>query len=202
MLDYDRLIFNIDIDTPTPRPGKLMVAEPFMTDDYFRHSVVCMVECGPDVNAMGIVLNHSTGYTLQELVSEITVEEPVPVFCGGPLSCDRLYYLHTLGPRLIPGSLAVAPGLYIGGDFEAMIEYVNEGFPIEGTVRFFVGYSGWSHEQLEAELSQNTWKVTNIHTPAGLELTGSDDAYWHRHVRAMGSAFRGWRYHPRNPQCN
>ncbi len=115
MLDYDRLIFNIDIDSDKPRPGALLVAEPFMDDDYFRHSVICIVEYGPDVTAMGIVLNRSTTYTLQGLLSEVTRTEPITVYCGGPLSCDRLYYLHTLGPKLIPGSRAVAPGLYIGG---------------------------------------------------------------------------------------
>ncbi|MCM1483118.1 MAG: YqgE/AlgH family protein [Muribaculaceae bacterium] len=202
MLDYDNLIFNIDIESPRPHPGALLVAEPFMVDAYFRHSVVCIVEYGEDVTSMGIVLNHSTGYTLQGLVSEVTREEPVTVYCGGPLSCDRLYYVHTLGSRLIPGARQIAPGLYIGGDFEAMISYVNDGLPIDGRVRFFVGYSGWSSEQLDAEIQQNTWAVTELMSPPGIALTESDDAYWHRHVRAMGKAFRGWLYHPRNPQCN
>lgn len=202
MLDYDRLIFNIDIDSDKPRPGALLVAEPFMDDDYFRHSVICIVEYGPDVTAMGIVLNRSTTYTLQGLLSEVTRTEPITVYCGGPLSCDRLYYLHTLGPKLIPGSRVVAPGLYIGGDFKAIIEYVNDGLPIEGCVRFFVGYSGWSVEQLDIEISQRTWAVADMQTPPGMTLTGSDDSYWHRHVRQLGNAYRGWRYHPQNPHCN
>ena len=45
MIDFESLIFNIDIDRRfIPHPGSLLVAEPFLRERYFHHSVICLVE--------------------------------------------------------------------------------------------------------------------------------------------------------------
>lgn len=201
MIDFDHLLFNIEFDSRTPAPGALLVAEPFLRDAYFQHAVICLIEYAPSSTAMGIVMNHPTAYSLAHLISSIDPVLEIPVFCGGPLSCDRLYYMHTLGTEIIPDSRKIKQGLYIGGDFNAMTHYVNSGYPTEGCIRFFVGYSGWSQCQLDQELNEHTWAVADFDTPESL-LTGRGDKYWHRKVRTLGSDFRGWRYHPQNPQAN
>ena len=116
------------------------------------------------------------------------------------MSCDRLYFMHTLGD-LIPDSREITPGLSIGGDFDAMLSIVNDGYAAEGHLRFFLGYSGWGVEQLDGELLKNVWAVTDIPSVTDI-LSGEEDAYWHRIVRSMGSRYRGWLYHPRNPHSN
>jgi len=200
MIDFDKSIFNIDIPGRKPSVGSLLVSEPFLKENYFNHSVICIADYAPDSTAMGIVLNRQTAYTLQKLVSEATLKEPVPVFCGGPMAYDRLFFLHTLGD-IIPDSRQIADGLYVGGDFKSIMNYVNLGYPIEGYVRFFVGYSGWSRLQLDEEINNNVWAVTDSADYSAL-LTGSEDSYWHRYVRQLGKDYRGWRYHPRNPHAN
>lgn len=200
MMDYDNVLFNIRISSGRPHPGALLVAEPFLRDEHFSHAVICLVEYSPDSTAMGIVLNHPTPHRLKGLIEGVKRKEDIKVWCGGPMSCDRLYYVHTLG-ELLPGAREIIPGLYIGGDFEAMLDYVNSGCPIEGCIRFFVGYSGWSRYQLDEELRNHVWAVTEIPRLSSM-LTGSANGYWHRHVRALGPAFRGWLYHPLNPQLN
>lgn len=200
MTDINKALFNIDIQGEIPAAGKLLIAEPFLRDQYFTHSVICLIEYESTGTAMGIVMNRSTNYTLQELVKEVSSEEPIRVFCGGPMSCDRLYYIHTLGD-IIPGCREISPGLYIGGNFAKMIEYVNSGYPIEGCIRFFIGYSGWSPRQLDEELAHHTWVV--VPSPDGTTLlTGDDDSYWHAAVKRAGEDLRGWLYHPVNPHAN
>ena len=201
MINFDSLLFNIDFQQRLPGPGSLLVAEPFLREKYFHHSVICLVDYEPGGSAMGIVLNRQTGTPLQSLISGITVERPIPVFCGGPMSCDRLYFIHSLG-SIIPGSKPIADsGLYIGGSFEAMTDYVNSGYPVEGCIRFFIGYSGWSERQLDEEIGNNVWAVAE--TPsAEMVLTAEEDAYWHRTVRAMGDDYRGWLFHPWNIHAN
>lgn len=201
MIDYDNVLFNINISSGMPCPGALLISEPFLREEHFAHSVICLVDYQQASTAMGIVMNHPTAYTLQGLVQGVTRREQIPVWCGGPMSCDRLYFLHTLGQDIIPESRQIADGLWIGGNFDSMLRYVNDGYPIEGHIRFFIGYSGWSREQLDEELRNHVWAVME---PLSLQslLTGGNDAYWHRHVRALGDAFRGWLYHPRNPQAN
>lgn len=200
MIDFDKKIFNIDIPGKSPSVGSLLVSEPFLKEDYFHHTVICMADYAPDSTAMGIVLNRQTAYTLQGLISGITIEQPIPVFCGGPMAYDRLFFLHTLGD-IIPDSRQITEGLYVGGDFNAIINYINHGYPLEGYVRFFVGYSGWSRLQLDEEISNKVWAVTES-TDNNALLTGSEDSFWHRYVRQLGNDYRGWRYHPRNPHAN
>jgi len=201
MIDFESLLFNIDINSERiPRGGSLLVAEPFLREQYFHHAVICLVDYEPRGSAMGVVLNNPTSYTLQDLVSKVTVKTPIPVFCGGPMSCDRLYFIHTLGD-VIPESRHINDSLSIGGDFETLLSVINDGYDIDGAVRFFVGYSGWSPGQLDDELIKKVWAITEILDPHTL-LMGAEDQYWHRIVRSMGSDFRGWLYHPRNPHYN
>lgn len=201
MIDYDNVLFNINIASGMPHPGALLVAEPFLKDEYFSHSVICLIDYAVGHSSMGVVLNRSTAYSLQGLVPGVTTKCEIPVFCGGPMSCDRLYYLHTLGQDIISKSHEIVPGLYIGGDFSDMLAYINSGYPTDGIIRFFIGYSGWSCEQLDEELCNHVWAVTEMDDPMSL-LDGSEDSLWHRYVKKLGSDFRGWLYHPKNPQAN
>lgn len=200
MNNYDNLLFNIQIDSGAPGPGSVLVAEPFLRDQHFLHSVILLVDYEHAAPSMGVVLNRLTTYSLQGLISGVTRTESIPVFCGGPMSHDRLFFLHTLGPA-VPGSREVSSGIFIGGEMDSMLEYVNSGYPLDGFVRFFIGYSGWSPYQLDEELRDHVWAVAQPPSPASL-LKGSEDKYWHRFVRNLGTSFRGWLYHPQNPLSN
>lgn len=200
MTDIDSLLFKIEMSHRSPQPGALLIAEPFLREDYFCHAVICLVDYEIGKRSMGIVMNKPTNYTLGTLVKQIDEHNITPIYCGGPLSCDRLYFIHTLGD-IIPNSRKINDNLYIGGDFNAMIGYVNSGYNIEGNVRFFIGYSGWDSGQLEEELTLHTWAVSNQYQAQQL-LMGEGDKYWHNHVKALGNEYRGWQYHPENPQLN
>lgn len=200
MIDLDSTLFNINLGSHKPHSGSLLVAEPFLHEDYFNHAVILLVDYEDSKESMGIVMNRSIGYTLGDLVEELPEDVNIPVFCGGPMSCDRLFYLHTLGD-VFSDSRHIIDNLYIGGDFNQVIQYVKEGYPTEGLVRFFVGYSGWSIGQLDNELAKHVWAVVPP-LSSGKMLVGSDDSYWHKVVRSMGPKYRGWLYHPMNPTAN
>lgn len=200
MINLDSTIFNINVPSLKPRAGSLLVSEPFLREPYFNHSVIMLLEHDPRVTSMGLVLNRPTEYALGDLVSDVPEDVKVPVFCGGPVGSNRLFYLHTLGETLGPCS-EVVPGLWIGGDFETVIDYVRSGLPTEGVIRFFLGYSGWEAGQLEDELNHHVWTVAQPGTVDKL-LVGSDDSYWHRVVRGLGPEFAGWRFHPMQPIAN
>ncbi len=193
-------LFNINLPGGSPRPGSLLVAEPFLREEHFNHAVILMVDCAKDADALGIVLNRGTNYTLNDLVESIG--RHIPVYCGGPLAMDRLYFLHTLGD-IIPDGREIENGLWLSGDFDAMVGYVRAGYPIEGHLRFFLGYSGWAPGQLDDELKAHTWAVTPPAeiAPAKL-LSGDGDSAWHSAVRLLGKEYRGWLYHPQTPGLN
>ncbi len=55
--------------------------------------------------------------------------------------------------------MSIGKGFYLNGDFEAIKDYIMQGNPVKGRIRFFLGYSGWEYEQLGREIEENTWLV-------------------------------------------
>lgn len=200
MNDLDSLLFNIEFNKCLPIAGDLLIAEPFLREEYFCHAVICIINDPTQSNTMGLVLNKPTKYLLSDLIPDISVSNNFTIFCGGPLSNDRLYYIHTM-EDIIPDSQRICNGLYIGGDFRTIIDLINLKKISNNQIRFFLGYSGWDIGQLEDEIMQNVWAVT---TPQNINHLFNDenDKYWHKYVRTMGDEYRGWLYHPENPQYN
>lgn len=186
--DFD--ILKMKFDQPVPKVGDLLLAEPLMNDVAFQRSVVVLTVHSEELGSMGFVTNRCSNYTLNELVAEIETEKEIPIYIGGPVHHDRLYYIHTLG-NLIPESIEVCNGLYVGGDFRAMIEYVNSGAQIEGKVRFFLGYSGWEKKQLENELSNFDWAVSKMRFPQRL-LTLDEEEAWRAEVSELDERYLLW----------
>ena len=191
-----------DVKSAPLRGGNMLISEPFLEEDCFSHSVISIIDYDVHGGAMGVVLNHRSNSTVADLLDEPRVEIDVPVYIGGPLATDRLFFIHNLGADIIPGSRPYAPGLYVGGDFEAIIEYVNSGYPVDGCVRFFVGYSGWAEHQLEKEIAAGTWAVAEEPDDTTRLFHGNGDHYWHREVRALGEPYRPWRLVPRMTYAN
>ncbi|MDE6207718.1 MAG: YqgE/AlgH family protein [Muribaculaceae bacterium] len=202
MKDITTNLFRIRTSGQVPAVGCLLIAEPFLDEDYFTRAVVSVIDYIPEEGATGVVMNNRTDYHLHEMLDGIDPATEIPVYCGGPLGQDRLYFIHTLGPEIIPGAREYAPGLYIGGNFSAVADYVNAGYRVDGCVRFFVGYSNWIEGQLERELTDNSWVVAPMPDGAETLLTGAADAYWHRAVASLGETYRPWRLMPRNASAN
>lgn len=202
MRDLRTSILKIKTIKAAATQGSLLVAEPFLTESYFNHSVIMLVDYNDGEEALGLVMNNATGHTLDEYLDGVAPQTDIPVYCGGPIGEDRMVFMHTLGETVFPGARLFAPGLYLGGDFEAAIDYVNQGYPTEGFIRFFIGYSGWGAGQLNDEIDKGVWAVADAPADRDRLLRLSADAYWHRTVRCMGDSYRPWRFFPRDPKSN
>lgn len=202
MKNISTTLFDVTTVKGSIRQGALLVAEPFLSESYFNHSVLAVVDYSKREGAMAVVLNQPTRGMLSDVLPAVSKRYDAPLFCGGPMGHDRLFFIHTLGPDIIPGSRCFAPGLYVGGDVDTVVAYVNSGYELSGNLRFFVGYSGWSAGQLEQELDADAWAIGQCPANAGELLEGSGDAYWHSAVRQLGTPYRSWRLFPRNPASN
>ena len=58
--------------------------------------------------------------------------------------------------------ISLGNGLYLNGDFNAVQQYILDGKPIEGVIRFFAGYAGWDHGQLAKEIKENSWLIGKV----------------------------------------
>ena len=163
----DMSIFQIESNKATPRQGSLLVSAPFLKDYHFARSVVLVVEHN-DEGSMGIVMNKnfSNLMTLNELVPELASIPPIPLYKGGPVGRDTLFYLHTFS--YLKDALPLGNGLYVNGDFEQMKRYILAGGETQGMVRFFMGYAGWQRGQLTQEIEANTWMVMAVSLQPGI----------------------------------
>ena len=140
-----------------PKKGHLLIAEPSILGDVsFNRSVVLLAEHN-DEGSIGFILNKPLNYTINDLLPEI--EASFKIYNGGPVEQDNLYFIHNI-PEIIPNSVEISNGIYWGGDFETTKQLINEGKITKNHIRFFLGYSGWSVNQLEMEMQENAWIVT------------------------------------------
>jgi putative transcriptional regulator len=179
-----------------PCAGKILIAEPFLGDQNFERSVVLLCEHKPS-GAFGLILNQATQSVLSDLIHDIYTE--FPVYIGGPVEQNTLHYIHRLG-ELIEESVDLGNGLWWSGDFEQVKSLINIGKIEKEDIRFFLGYSGWGAGQIENELDQNTWIVSDIMADQVFE--SGDSQFWRTALRRMGGDFKVLANYPIDPRLN
>lgn len=201
MANYEKLIFNTDIPYREPFAGNILVAQPFLEDEPFRHSVIQLIDKDNDGNFSGVILNRPSAARLTDVVENIILTENNPiVYIGGPVGLDTLIFIHDLYP-LINDCKPIGNGLYLGGKLEDAIDYLNSSDNSDAHIRFFVGYSGWHTHQLQQEIDDHSWAVLNS-LPVDTLFSEGVNSYWHRIVHLLGNDFKSWLYHPMNPSLN
>ncbi len=139
--------------------GKVLLAEPFMEDPFFKRAVVLLVENNSD-GTVGFILNNPLDLNINDLLVDFPSFETT-VGLGGPVQERQLFYVHTYGKEL-PGSEHIHQDIYWNGDYEVLKKLAEEGKIDPEKIRFFLGYSGWEKGQLEMELIDNAWLIEDI----------------------------------------
>lgn len=201
MNDENQDIFNLNDEQPLPDRGSLLVAKPTVDDFFFRRSIVLIVDPDEGDGAMGVAVNRYLGYNLRDILPEIETVEEIPLYMGGPVGTEMLFYLHTLGPEVIPEALDLGDGVFFGGQFDAVKRYIELGAPTEGRLKFIVGYSGWSKDQLASEIRRHDWAVLPK-SDQDLLIGDGDDDQWRKAVSRFGDRYRLWLNLPNDPSNN
>lgn len=192
-------IFKITHNDILPIQGSILISEPFLQDAYFQRSVVLLVE-HTEHGSMGFVLNKKTDLIVNAFFEELNALPEIPIYLGGPVSPNRLFFIHSLGENIIPNALKINDHLYFDGDFDALKRYILNGHTIDGKVKFFLGYSGWQEGQLTHEIKRNSWVVSHITTDNILSADG--EGYWKDSVELLGKDYKTWTKFPKDPFLN
>lgn len=180
-----------------PTRGRLLVSEPYLPDPYFRRTVVLLCDHNEE-GSFGFVLNRHMDMAVNDLMENMP---PIgsQVSIGGPVQSGNLYYLHTLGLR-IEGSQEVVDGVFMGGDYEQLRGVLTADRKLTKHVRFFVGYSGWSKDQLDKEIHEKSWLVSQGDKKRIMDVRTTD--LWGGTLRAMGKRFAPLANFPDDPSLN
>ncbi len=136
------------------KSGSVLLAEPFMLDPNFKRTAVLLVDHS-DQGSVGFIMNRRMDLRVDELIEDFP-EFSAPVYFGGPVGSDTIHYLHCKGD-LLEGSDEITRGVYWGGEYERLKFLIQNELIKPNDIKFFVGYSGWSEDQLDEELMLGSW---------------------------------------------
>lgn len=139
--------------------GHFLIAMPNLTDPYFAKSVTFICTHNQD-GAMGIVINRPTDMSYETLFEKINIklEDTAiandPVLYGGPVQPERGFVLHEpFGDWDSSITINDKTSLTTSKD---ILEAVAVGAGPKKLI-FSLGYAGWTPNQLEQEIVQNSW---------------------------------------------
>ena len=151
-------------------PGLMLVASPLLGDSNFARTVVFVLEHN-EHGTLGLIVNRPLDISLGDLWSACPSALRALHRCadGGPVERDKGLILH--GIQDLPGSLPLCAGLAVGGD----AAQANPDDPL--APRLFLGHSGWSPGQLEAEITSGSWLLRPGHRRFVLDPEAGEDLW-------------------------
>ena len=178
--------------------GKILIAEPSIIGDIsFNRSIILLVEHGNN-GSIGFILNKPMDLNISDLIPEI--ESNFKIYNGGPVQQENLYFIHKISD-LIPESIMISEGLYWSGNFEYVLKLIKKGEINKSDIRFFLGYSGWDSNQLNNELNNNTWILSENSHNKNI-ITAVDEVFWKNKMLDLGGEYSLWSNAPEHPSHN
>ena len=178
--------------------GHILISTPNIIGDlYFHRSTIIIVDKA-DQNFIGFIFNKKLDYSLNELIDKIRT--PFPIYYGGPIESDSLFYLYKSKIN-ITGSKLVSKNLFWSGNFNEIIELINKNLILLDDIKFFMGYSGWSLNQLNSEIKDKSWETINFSSENEI-LTDKIKDVWKNHLYLFGEKYLLWTNTPENPNNN
>jgi putative transcriptional regulator len=140
-----------------PAPGVFLVAESTVEGGPFYESVVLVLSHDAE-GTLGVIVNRATRMPLSEALPDLDVGETShKLYFGGPVALEGLLMLFR--SEAPPENVeTVMDGVYYSGE-RSVLEKLLEQEMRSDELRLFIGHSGWSPGQLEAELRRGTWYV-------------------------------------------
>lgn len=167
--------------------NSFLIATPNMGDPRFRFAVIYIVNHDKS-GAMGLIVNKGkSGLFISDLLDQIGIDGDVrvadtSVLNGGPVDIDRGFVLHSSDYFKPDSSLKVSETLSLTSTKDVLESLVSDNHPQSALLA--VGYAGWGAGQLEREIADNSWLVTEANDD--LVFSQDLDGKWAQALTNMG----------------
>lgn len=180
--------------------GTLLISEPFLPEEQFFRKLIVIIETSSE-STSGIIINESLPNSICIAVEDKPeLELTVPLLNGGPVGDYNDKYLGFiyLGPPT-KNSIHLGGEYYYISDIIELIEQIETQFV--NLLRTFAvtGYCGWGPGQLEAEIEEKTWIVSDFKDHY-MNLKG--DIAWKSALKDLGGEFALLANAPEDVQWN
>lgn len=176
--------------------GTILISQPYLGDPNFDWTTILLCDDNEE-GTYGYVLNDKSNLMMKD-VMEGFQDTNFPLFIGGPVDRDALFYVHKV--KELRDAVEICDGIYTHGDFEELRARIDLGEIKEQDIRFFLGYSGWSAGQLEEELERKSWFLNNTHSTKVMDM--DVETLWRSILREMGGKYKQFANYPLDPGLN
>lgn len=139
-------------------PGKILISTPALEDPHFDKAVIFLAEYNQN-GALGFVINKLFPRVFNEL-SEFSMSKEFALYAGGPVKNEELFFIHRR-PDLIADGIHISDSIYLGGNFQQAVKYMDDNTLSEKDIKLFIGYCGWDYAELEEEVNEGSWLVSD-----------------------------------------
>jgi putative transcriptional regulator len=143
------------IDAGRLKAGVFLYATPDIHSPPFTHTVILLVQHGPE-GSLGLIVNRPTRTPVREVLDELGPLD-LPLHFGGPVQTDAILGLvRSASP--VAGASRVLPDVYFATELEAL-KAAARAPDVASRLRVYAGYAGWGSGQLVNELRQSVWVI-------------------------------------------
>jgi len=145
-------------DTKSLGAGKLLLASRELGDPRFAETVILLVQYDAQ-GVVGLILNRRTDIPLSRVLDGLKAakDRSDPVYFGGPVETPTVFALFQ-SPAKIEGAEHIFSGVYLISA-KTLFEKVISAQPDPGIFHVYLGYAGWTKDQLRKEVELGAWFI-------------------------------------------
>ena len=172
----------LPIQSKNPRNlglGTLLVASRDLGDPNFAETVILLVHYDAE-SVVGLILNRRTDIPLSRVLEGFNAAKgrSDPVYLGGPVEGSVVFALLQ-SPAKLEGGERIFGGVYLIFR-KTLLEQTLSARPDPGVFRVYLGYAGWTSDQLRREVGLGGWFI--FPADAATVFDAHPDSLWSRMI--------------------
>lgn len=169
--------------------NNFIIAMPGLVDPMFEKSVSYICQ-HTEQGAMGLTINRPTDISFSHFLSQLDIPltdetlAATPIYLGGPVETGHGFILHSndTDPGTWSQTLKINDSISLSSSKD-ILTAIAKG---EGPSHFLItlGYAGWSKDQLENEIQQNSW--LNVVADNDIIFNTASNKRWEKAAMKLG----------------
>ena len=136
---------------------RVLVAARNLGDPSFAGTVILLLQFDGK-GAVGLILNRRTDVPLSRVLDlKVVKDRSDPVYLGGPVEPSAVLALFESSAK-VEKAENVFGGVHLISD-KALFEKTISGRPDSGVFHVYLGYAGWTQDQLRSEVQLGAWFI-------------------------------------------